>query len=129
MHPLGGPEHPERREDTALGADHLSFTAWAARGAEVSWGGAPIDEVIGKPENPAHFPLVSFIMDSCLSVQDILLKITCQKYPSPVIFILLSYHRGGRAVLGRSREITVIDSNDSTCMSLSRNSCPVGHRS
>ena len=75
MHPLGGPERPERWEDTALGADHLSFTAWAARGAKVSWGGVPMDKVIGKPENPAHFPLVSLIMELCLSVQGVLLKI------------------------------------------------------
>ena len=75
MRPLRGPERPERWEDTALGADHLSFTAWAARGAKVSWGGVPMDKVIGKPENPAHFPLVSLIMELCLSVQGVLLKI------------------------------------------------------
>ena len=35
-----------------------------------------MDKVAGKPENPAHFPMVSFIMDSCLPVQGVLLKIT-----------------------------------------------------
>ena len=53
MVPLGGQEGLERWEDTALGADHLSFRGLWGR---ASRGGAPTDKVTGKHENPAHFP-------------------------------------------------------------------------